>query len=59
MAAVDKESSVRGILVAEEFHDRLLHATRTVSNVQLRKYGFEFSFSVLSSLELHQPLFTG
>jgi len=44
MEAVEKGEAVRGILVAEDFHDRILHAAKAVPNVQLQKYRFEFSF---------------
>jgi RecB family endonuclease NucS len=45
MQAVGENETVRGILVAEDFHDRILHAVKAVPNVQLQKYSFEFSFS--------------
>ena len=35
---------VRGILVAGDFHKRIVLATRAVPNLQLRKYSFQFSF---------------
>jgi RecB family endonuclease NucS len=35
---------VRGILVAGHFTDRAISARRAVPNVELRKYGFKFSF---------------
>lgn len=38
------ESTVRGILVAGDFHPRIIFAVKAVSNVQLRKYRFSFSF---------------
>lgn len=44
MEAVGEDEAVRGILVAEDFHDRILHAAKAVPNVQLQKYRFEFSF---------------
>jgi len=47
MEAVGEESSVRGILVAEDFHERVLYAAQAVPNVQLQKYRFEFSFSLV------------
>lgn len=35
---------VRGLLVAGDFHDRVVWAARAVQNVQLKKYSFQFSF---------------
>jgi len=37
-------SSVRGILVASDFHRRVVFGARAVPNVQLRQYRFKFSF---------------
>lgn len=34
----------RGILVAGDFHKRVVLATRAVPNLQLRRYSFQFSF---------------
>jgi len=36
--------SVRGILVAGDFHRRVILAGRAVPNLQLRKYSFQFTF---------------
>lgn len=38
------DTPVRGILVASQFHPRLVHAVRAVANVQLRQYRFRFIF---------------
>jgi hypothetical protein len=45
-----KNSPVRGILIAESFTGRAFSAARAVSNLQLKKYTFKFSFeSVISA----------
>ena len=46
MASVDQEYQrpVRGILVAADFHPRVILAARAVPNLQLKKYSFSFSF---------------
>lgn len=41
------EQSVRGILVAGDFHPRILFAAPAVPNVQLRKYRFRFAFETI------------
>lgn len=38
---------VRGILVAGDFHERVILATRAVPNLQLKKYSFQFSFEAV------------
>jgi len=38
------QQSVRGILVAGDFHPRVIFAARAVPNVQLRRYRFKFTF---------------
>jgi RecB family endonuclease NucS len=38
---------VRGILVAGDFHKRVLWATRAIPNLELKKYSFQFSFESL------------
>lgn len=38
---------VRGILVAGDFHKRVVLATRAVPNLQLRRYSFQFSFEAV------------
>ena len=47
MGTVDNPESrpVRGFLVAHDFHRRLRHAAKAVSNISLRSYSFTFSFS--------------
>ena len=37
MEAVGADGEVRGILVAEDFHDRILHAAKDVPNVELQE----------------------
>ncbi len=46
MGAVAEADSkpVRGILVAGDFHKRVILAARAVPNLQLRKYSFQFTF---------------
>jgi hypothetical protein len=46
MASVEKEDQrlVRGILVAPDFHPRVVLAAKAVPNLQLKKYSFTFSF---------------
>ena len=41
----EKGQSVRGILVAGDFHRRVIFAVRAVQNLKLMKYSFRFSFS--------------
>lgn len=41
--ATDKEK-VRGILVAGDFHRRVVFGARAVPNIELRRYRFKFSF---------------
>jgi RecB family endonuclease NucS len=44
-ATSDKENiAVRGILVAGDFHPRVIFAARAVPNLELRKYSFRFTF---------------
>ncbi len=40
-----EDKSVRGYLVAHDFHPRLRYAAKAVPNVRLRSYSFMFSFS--------------
>jgi len=49
MGTIGKEEQkpVRGILVAGEFHDRLVFAAQAVPNVQLRRYRFNFAFETV------------
>jgi RecB family endonuclease NucS len=42
-----KGKPVRGILVAGDFPARTIAAARAVPNLQLRKYGFNFSFEAV------------
>lgn len=44
----EKGQSVRGILVAGDFHDRVKRAARAVPNLKLTKYSFKFTFSSVS-----------
>ena len=41
----DSNRPVRGVLVANEFHPRLVMAARAVPNLSLVAYSFLFSFS--------------
>ncbi|PKB72694.1 MAG: hypothetical protein BZY75_05565 [SAR202 cluster bacterium Io17-Chloro-G7] len=47
MGAVGQEEQkpVRGILVAKDFHRRVVFAAQAVANVQLKKYTFQFQFA--------------
>lgn len=46
MGAISKQEGkeVRGILVAVDFHPRVVFAVRAVPNVKLRRYRFRFTF---------------
>ena len=46
MGAIGQQAqqSVRGILIASDFHPRVVFAARAVPNVQLRQYRFKFTF---------------
>ena len=46
MGAVSENANkpVRGILVAGDFHKRVVFATRAVPNLELKQYTFQFSF---------------
>jgi RecB family endonuclease NucS len=35
---------VRGILVASDFHRRVVHAAKAVSNLEVKSYSIQFSF---------------
>jgi len=50
MGAIERQEhqAVRGILIASDFHPRLVYATRAVSNVDLYRYHFKFTFDVMS-----------
>jgi hypothetical protein len=39
-----RQGSIRGILVAGDFHPRVIFAARAVPNLKLMKYNFRFSF---------------
>jgi hypothetical protein len=43
IAETDKKP-VRGILVAGDFHKRVIWAARAIPNLELRKYAFQFTF---------------
>jgi RecB family endonuclease NucS len=49
MGAIGKEEQkpVRGILVAGDFHPRVVFAAQAVPNVQLRRYRFKFTFEAV------------
>jgi RecB family endonuclease NucS len=42
---------IRGILVAGDFNSRLIAAASVVPNIELRKYGFKFSFELVKQRE--------
>jgi len=46
---MQKNRSVRGILVAGDFPPRTIAAARAVPNLKLKKYGFKFSFASVGS----------
>jgi len=43
--ANDSTTQVRGILVAGDFHKRVVLAARALPNLTLKRYGFQFTFS--------------
>ena len=43
----NEHATVRGILVAEDFHSRLKFAAKAVPSVQLRRYRFRFTFEAV------------
>jgi hypothetical protein len=43
----DGRGQVRGILVAGDFTPRAIAAAKAVPNIELRKYGFTFTFSLV------------
>jgi endonuclease len=43
--AESRNKAVRGILVAGDFHKKVIMAARSIPNVILKKYSFQFSFS--------------
>jgi len=44
MGGVNSKNPVRGILIAADFPKRAIAAARAVPNLQLKKYGFTFTF---------------
>jgi Predicted nuclease of the RecB family len=46
LAEVDNKP-VRGILVAGDFHKRVVLASRAISNLELKKYSFQFKFDTV------------
>ncbi|MDB4949937.1 MAG: hypothetical protein JWM27_2586 [Gemmatimonadetes bacterium] len=46
--ADEDNKPVRGILVAGDFHKRVILASRAISNLELRKYSFQFKFDAVS-----------
>ena len=42
--AESDQKPVRGILVAGEFHERVIWAARAVPNLELKRYSFQFTF---------------
>jgi hypothetical protein len=46
MGAISESTQkpVRGILIAGDFHKRVIYAARAVPNLRLKKYAFQFSF---------------
>ena len=38
------QQSIRGVLIASDFHPRVVFAARAVPNIQLRRYRFKFTF---------------
>ncbi len=45
--ADEEQKSVRGIIVAGDFSDRVTLATKAVPNLTLVKYSFQFTFDKL------------
>ena len=45
--AEESEGPVRGILVASDFHKRVVLASRAISNLTLKKYSFQFRFDTV------------
>ena len=42
-----EQGQVRGILVAGDFHQRIVFAAQATPNVQLRRYRFRFDFTAV------------
>ena len=49
MEAVQNEDNlnVRGIIVACDFHNRVVLASRQIENIKLIKYSFQFNYNVI------------
>ena len=48
MGTVDSgDKPVRGILIAGDFHQRVIHAVQAITNVQLIRYKFSFTFEIV------------
>lgn len=43
----EEQAAVRGILIAGDFHPRIVHAAKAIPNVQLRRYRFKFTFEAV------------
>ena len=41
------QSAVRGLLIAGDFHPHIVFATRSIPNVQLRRYRYAFTFEAV------------
>ena len=53
------EKEVRGILIASDFHQKVIYGAMPVKNVQLRRYNFKFSFNEVGTTSISadtQPL---
>ncbi len=50
MASISEKEKkpVRGILVAGDFHKRVILAAQAIPNLQLKKYSFQFAFNEMS-----------
>lgn len=46
--AESDHKAVRGMLVAGDFHKRVVLAARAVSNLELKRYSYRFSFETVS-----------
>ncbi len=43
----EEQAAVRGILIAGDFHPRIVHAAKAIPNVQLSRYRFRFTFEAV------------
>ena len=41
------QSGIRGVLIAGEFHPRVVSAARAIPNVELRRYRYKFTFEAV------------